>query len=364
MWKAENDDNIVINEVIDQLEPVQCAWKWMPVISLENYLGTDIVNGSLCWIVHVVLKDNCQIPAAVLVVAAKTKEEAMEKVGEQDIQALLAQQLIVPLVPVKRQGRKAIPFAPVWCMTVHKVQGATLEHAVLNIVDHISAPVLYTAITRVRTLDNLWFLQKMSPSLFLTMSFSPHVNQEMKRLRILEDETKSYLLQQMTNWSKFVPRMIEVEWLKDTEESRYDEEDIKKTIFGASVLFESSKIVCIPVKYMNLIGDVTAENWIQAATMICCPAILQLQVKQQQIAVEYPNIDGNWSVDQANQIRRIFLILKDAETSTGSLFDIKWTSMKKREQENEWKKLFTGSKNTCMKVLKQVLKEDKKRKIN
>jgi ATP-dependent exoDNAse (exonuclease V) alpha subunit len=35
---------------------------------------------------------------------------------------------------------------------VHKVQGATLDRVVLNVVDQVSAPVLYTAITRVRSI--------------------------------------------------------------------------------------------------------------------------------------------------------------------------------------------------------------------
>jgi hypothetical protein len=56
-WKAEDDASVEANnEVIDQLEPVQCAWKWMPVICLENYLGTEVVNGALCWVVNVVLE--------------------------------------------------------------------------------------------------------------------------------------------------------------------------------------------------------------------------------------------------------------------------------------------------------------------
>ena len=55
-WKAEDDASVEANnEVIDQLEPVQCAWKWMPVICLENCLGTAVVNGAQCWIVNVVL---------------------------------------------------------------------------------------------------------------------------------------------------------------------------------------------------------------------------------------------------------------------------------------------------------------------
>jgi hypothetical protein len=76
----------------------------MPVICLENYLGTEVVNRALCWIVNVVLEKLDQIPAAVLVVAAKSQEEAMAKVEENELQELLADKVMVPLVPVKKQG--------------------------------------------------------------------------------------------------------------------------------------------------------------------------------------------------------------------------------------------------------------------
>jgi ATP-dependent exoDNAse (exonuclease V) alpha subunit len=82
-------------------------------------------------------------------------------------------------------------------MTVHKIQEATLDRVVLNVVDQISSPVLYTAITRVRSLDKLWFLQKLSLSLFLTIRYSPFVIQEMRRLKKLEKITREYLLEQI-----------------------------------------------------------------------------------------------------------------------------------------------------------------------
>jgi hypothetical protein len=55
-WEPHTGDGNL--EVVEQLEPMQCAWKWMPVICLENYLGTDVVNGALCWIVSIVLNDD------------------------------------------------------------------------------------------------------------------------------------------------------------------------------------------------------------------------------------------------------------------------------------------------------------------
>ena len=109
-WKAEDDASVEANnEVIDQLEPVQCVWKWMPVICLENYLGTEVVNGALCWVVNVVLEEPGQMQAAVLVVAAKSKEEAVKKVEEDDLSDLLAEKVVVPLA-CEETGMKSNPL--------------------------------------------------------------------------------------------------------------------------------------------------------------------------------------------------------------------------------------------------------------
>src|SRR4051812_13029542 len=254
----------------------------MPVICLENYLGTEVVNGALHWVVNVVLDEIGKMPAAVLVVAAKSKEEAVAKLEESDLQELLADKVVVPLVPVKRQGRKALPYAPVWCMTVHKVQGATLDRVVLNMVDQVSAPVLYTAITRVRSLDKLWFLQKLSPSLFLTMRYSPAVNQEMRRLKKLEEVTRKHLMEQMERWAEVVPSLKDVAWLGDFGESVDEEEKDKRNVYEMEDSFEGESTVCTPVKMVSTVGEVNEGNWVAAATMCSCPALLMLRAKKMQ----------------------------------------------------------------------------------
>ena len=56
-WKAkmaELRDKKEEMGVVDQLEPMQCVWRWMPVICLENVVSNaDVCNGALCWEVHV-----------------------------------------------------------------------------------------------------------------------------------------------------------------------------------------------------------------------------------------------------------------------------------------------------------------------
>ncbi len=89
-WRAEDDERLASksNEVLDQLEPIQFAWKWMPVVCLENIAGTKAVNGALCWVVKVVLKDGEAMPSAVLVIAAESKEDAQRLVGDDDVGVL------------------------------------------------------------------------------------------------------------------------------------------------------------------------------------------------------------------------------------------------------------------------------------
>jgi hypothetical protein len=171
---------------------------------------------------------------------------------------------------VKRQGRKAIPYAPVWCMTVHKVQGATLDRVVLNVMDQVSAPVLYTAITRVRSLDKLWFLQKLSPSLFLTMRYSPSVNQEMRRLKKLEQSTREHLVEQMKKWTKLVPSLRDVAWLGDFGENVEEEEKEEKKVYEMEESFAGDSTVRTPVKTVSEVGEVNEGNWVAAATMLSC----------------------------------------------------------------------------------------------
>jgi hypothetical protein len=130
------------------------------------------------------------------------------------------------------------------------------------VMDQVSAPVLYTAITRVRSLDKLWFLQKLSPSLFLTMRYSPNVNQEMKRLKKLEQATRVHLLQQMKKWTKLVPSLRDVDWLGDFGEYTVEEDNDERKLYEMDESFEGSSAVCTPTKMVNASGEVNEGNWV------------------------------------------------------------------------------------------------------
>ena len=360
-WEAQNDISASKNlEVVDQLEPMQCAWKWMPVVCLENYLGTDVVNGALCWVLHIVLKEDDVMPYSVLVVAAETKDIAKAKINGKTLTKLIHDKVVVPINAVKREGRKAIPLAPVWCMTLHKVQGATLDRVVLNLSGGLlSASLLYTAITRVHAFDKLWLLQKISPSLLLTMKFSPHVKAEIKRLKLQEKKTRDYLLDQVKQWSN-IPALLDMIWMNDFGKGN-EEETVKKNDIQAEEDYSirTNHTTCNPVKSFEIMEE--HSDWVSECTMFCCPAILLLKAKE--VGVEQVlefNVDtDDWSPCQLNQVKRAAIIvnLRTAmkEVEVGALLEKEWLYIEKREKENEWKKYFKGKDKTCMKVLKQAV---------
>ena len=362
-WEAQNDINASKNlEVVDQLEPMQCAWKWMPVICLENYLGTDVVNGALCWILHIVLKEDESMPHSVLVVAAETQDMAKAKINGKTLSKLILDKVVVPIIAVKREGRKAIPLAPVWCMTLHKVQGATLDRVVLNLSGGLlSASLLYTAITRVHEFDKLWLLQKLSPSLLLTMKFSPHVKAEIQRLKLQENKTRDHLLDRVKKWSN-IPALLDMKWMND-----FGKEEIEENVMNNDIQAEEdynikkNHAICCPVKSSEIMEE--NSNWVSACTMFCCPAILLLKAKEvgAEQFLEFNFDTDDWSPCQLNQVQRAAIIvnLRTAmkEMEVGALLEKEWLYIEKREKENEWKKLFKGKDNTCMKILKQAVRK-------
>lgn len=415
-WVATNADarDTRRNEVVDQLEPRQCAWPWMPIVCLENYAGTGAVNGALCYIVKVIVADDdideieaetnerriAKMPSAVLVVAAPSKSAAMALVGDaandnDALSMLLAERKVVALKPVMREGRRALPYAPVWAMTVHKAQGATLAGAVLNMVGQMSAPLLYTALTRVRSLEELWFLRQLSPALYLGLRFAPAVQQEMDRLRGLENTTHRHLAVQVAHWHPYVVAAapntqfgvhqldsfrdviaahvpIQANVFVDAQAARARGDFVAADLAqlagdnGADdgLTFNRTKALTVPIVRLNnnrIDGANTVlndANWVTAATMFNCPLVLY-RAAHALGPLPMPDVQGDWSADQANHIRRVHLLqcILDAKThNNGTHSATVWALVAKREKENEWKKIF---KETCGKVMKKALKNSK-----
>src|SRR5262249_23287322 len=135
---------------------------------------------------YVVTEAVDEMSQAVLVVPAPSWSDAQELVKDEDLQTLLETKVLVPIHRVKRNGRTALPLAPVWCSTIHKGQGATIDWSVLYFGDKITPSLMYTAISRVRHIDNLFLMEKISPSVFLCLRFGQDVQKETARLRVLE----------------------------------------------------------------------------------------------------------------------------------------------------------------------------------
>ena len=86
------------------------------------------------------------LPRHVLVVPAPILQEGKQKVVGKSLQQLLHECVVVPVERYSAKGevvtRTALHYAPVWCMTVHKVQGATLSGIFLTFDQRLSVQVL------------------------------------------------------------------------------------------------------------------------------------------------------------------------------------------------------------------------------
>jgi hypothetical protein len=78
--------------------------------------------------------------------------------------------------------RKQFPLSLCWATTIHKVQGLSMDKAVLDLGDSIWAPgQAYVALSRLRTLEGV-LITKFNPD-SVTSKFSSDVEQEYRRLR-------------------------------------------------------------------------------------------------------------------------------------------------------------------------------------
>ena len=74
-------------------------------------------------------------------------------------------------------------------MTLHKVQGATLDEAVIVLGRRMCGHSVCMALSRVGELDCLWLLENVPTSLFLALRFDKCVNAEVQRLMQLQEAT-------------------------------------------------------------------------------------------------------------------------------------------------------------------------------
>ncbi|XP_057839484.1 uncharacterized protein LOC131049447 [Cryptomeria japonica] len=62
---------------------------------------------------------------------------------------------LVPITPISLGNRRQIPLKMAWAITVHKSQGLTLQNATIDIGATERQCLTFTAISRIKTLDNL-----------------------------------------------------------------------------------------------------------------------------------------------------------------------------------------------------------------
>ncbi len=111
---------------------------------------------------------------------------------------------------------------------------------------------------------------------------------------------------------KVVPSLKDVAWLSDFGQCADEEERGERKGYEMGDSFEGTG-ACTPVKIMSVVGEVNERNRVAAATMFSCPALLMSRAQKMQEVPDFLELDGQWSAEKANQIRRVQLVLKVAK---------------------------------------------------
>ena len=86
--------------------------------------------------------------------------------------------------------RTQFPLKLSWAASTHKVQGLTLNHAVIDIGPNVFCDgMAYVALSRVKSIEGLAILNYSAKSL----RSSAHVSEEMERLRCLNNSEECML---------------------------------------------------------------------------------------------------------------------------------------------------------------------------
>ena len=355
-WACEDKEKGREASVIEQIEPMQCVWPWMPVISLENYPKTKVSNGTLCWVVKVIVEQGSSCPKSLIVVAAAEEHEAKEKVRERGLEDLLAKGEVVAMKKVLRGQRRGFPFSPSWVMTLHKVQGATLQEAVLHMEGKVDAHSIYMGLSRVRELGKLWILGDVSSSLILNTRFDKGVKAEMERLKRVERRSLLELKRAGTQW-KIVAELlgdihvgeeeVEVEVDQVREERKEDEDaDSEHALKNKKTKLVTSYEWAVAQDNGTVTDGCMAVN--------CNGFLFAEENGERRDAMDWKTKLATYSVDQQMRVARVWRMEQkwNDKRTRGKKRTTMEKRVKKKEKENDWKKVL--AKETWGKMRKKL----------
>jgi len=81
----------------------------------------------------------------------------------------------VPTPPITRGSRRQLPLRMAWGLTIHKAQGMTLQKATIDIGNRDRQGLTFTAISRVRSLNDLCISPSFSYSRYAHMQDNAYV---------------------------------------------------------------------------------------------------------------------------------------------------------------------------------------------
>ena len=85
--------------------------------------------------------------------------------------------------------RTQLPLFPAYCYTDYKIQGQTLERAIIDLQSARTLQGMYVMLSRVKGLKKVAILRRFSPRLLMER-LKPHFRDELARLAALHESTR------------------------------------------------------------------------------------------------------------------------------------------------------------------------------
>ena len=171
VYSLSSNNNLVDEE---QLEKHVLLCKGQCVMLTENiWIDTRLVNGALGEVVDNIYEPGCKPPSLPSYITVRFDNYSGPSWDEHDSKT-------IPIVPITLGSWRQLPLAMSWAITIHKSQGLTLYEATVYIGRTERQGMTFTAMSRVKTLNNIHIQPTFTLERYVKMRNNPYTIKQKK----------------------------------------------------------------------------------------------------------------------------------------------------------------------------------------